>query len=187
MAKLINRLDICKGTVLEFYLDTSAPPSSPDRHYSLTIFSGAPDAKPLGVPQHWHNLHDEYMTVLAGSMEFCVDGKTTIVHAGDPVVEIPRRVVHGIKFLPNKRGVLKERTAPTGEFKQKFFEDVFRAGGMGQKLRAFADGDTYLPVPIVNSRWVDEWVMWVIGSVLGTLMPRVKPASRAEGEGRKDM
>jgi len=66
-------------------------------HYNITRWAGAPSAPsaPFLVPPHWHDLHDERITVLEGVMDIYQNGVWERVVA-DPEREIaiPRGVVH---------------------------------------------------------------------------------------------
>lgn len=50
-------------------------------------------------------------------MELTVNGETTIVNAGDPVVLIPRRAVHSVKGFKGEKLIFRERPDPAGLYK----------------------------------------------------------------------
>ena len=167
-----------QGCHIAFFLDESKAEDDLDRYYSETTCDGDADSIAFEVPKHWHKLHDEYMTVEEGELEFYLDGTTSLVKPGDPMIKIPRRAVHSIKWPTGKRATLRERTNPTGPFKQRFFEDMFGGKGFGLTMRAFADGDTYIPLP-GNLRLLDEVFMFFVGIIASILYPRKeKPASK---------
>lgn len=174
-----------------FYRDDSAPENSKERYYSHTICEGGPDSLVLKVPAHWHRHHDEYMTCLEGEIELLLDGRTSTAKPGDDEVFIERTRVHGFTFPKGRRTVLQERTSPTGEFKQRFFEDVFGLEGMSfwSMMRGFADGDTF--IAMTPFRWLDVVFMAVLGLVARIVKPReggVMPMSIAPSvpmEGKK--
>ena len=134
------------------------------------------------------------MSCTQGSIQLSLNGHTSTVTPQDDEVFIPRRSVHGFKFSKGQAATLRERTDPTGEFKQRFFEDVFDPTGWGKfgpTFRAFADGDTYIPVP-GPFRWLDEVFMFLVGFVVKLLYPRsgASPKSVAPSmpvEGRKEL
>jgi len=114
------------------------------------------------------------MSCQQGSIQLFLDGRTLTVTPDDDEILIPRRAVHGFKFPKGQAAILRERTDPTGEFKQRFFEDVFDGtnwGKFGPTFRAFADGDTYIPVP-GPFRFLDEVFMCLVGMVVRLLYPR---------------
>lgn len=156
---------------MTFHLDESKPEDHVERYYSLTTRGHDADDTLLEVPRHWHKHHDEYMSCEEGQIELYLDGKTMTARPGDPAVFIPRRKVHGFKFPKGSKAVLKEMTQPTGEFKQRFFEDIFASWGFWDAMRGFADGDTYIALP-GPFRWLDELYMLVIGVLAKLVRPR---------------
>lgn len=157
---------------MTFHRDDSKPPNDIHRYYSLATCTGQSDGIALEVPKHWHKHHDEYMTCVEGSIELYLDGKTVTATPSNPTIFIERRQVHGFKFPKGQRAVLKEMTMPTGEFKQKFFEDIFENWGFWGAMRGFADGDTYpalLPGPF---RWLDEIYILVLWVLVRLVYPR---------------
>jgi len=156
---------------MRFFRDDSKPEDSKERFYSHTICEGNPDSLVLEVPRHWHDYHDEYMTCIEGQIELSLDDKTSIAKPGDPTVFIERGHVHGFKFPKGQRAVLQELTDPTGEFKQRFFEDIFGSGlSFWSMMRGFSDGDTY--IAFTPSRWLDLVCMAVLGFVAKLWLPR---------------
>lgn len=176
---------------MTFYRDDSKSDHDFQKYFSLTVSEGAADSIELQVPDHWHKHHDEYMTAEEGEIELHLDGETITTKPGDPVVFIKRCHVHGFKFPKGQRAVLKEMTQPTGEFKQRFFEDIFENWGFWGAMRGFADGDTYLALP-GPFRWLDELYMFVIGLLVKVFNPRKGPvpasvAPLVAAEGKKDL
>lgn len=172
---------------MTFHRDLSKPGDHPEHHFSFTVCSGSsPGSIALQVPKHWHKHHDEYMQCVAGEIEVHLDGEDFTAKAGDPTIFIERRRVHGFEFAKGQRVVLKEMTRPTGEFKQRFFEDVFTEAGFWGAMRGFADGDTYLALPVPGwLRWLDEIYMFVMGLLVMLVYPRKgpRPESRAPVDG----
>lgn len=54
-----------------------------------------------GIPMHMHENEDELFKILEGEMEFIVDGKTSILKAGD-LIFLPRKVPHTFKVIGNQ-------------------------------------------------------------------------------------
>ena len=57
------------------------------------------------------------MTVIEGRFEFNLNGKKTIVKAGDPIVILPRRSIHSVRGFKGERGVFREEPNPPGIYK----------------------------------------------------------------------
>lgn len=54
-----------------------------------------------GIPMHVHENEDELFKILEGEMEFTVDGKTSLLKAGD-LIFLPRKVPHTFKVVGNQ-------------------------------------------------------------------------------------
>ncbi|KAI9162781.1 hypothetical protein HJFPF1_04373 [Paramyrothecium foliicola] len=149
---------------MEITIDESEPEDSVDRFVMDTICTGE---EALEIPPHWHKNHQEYLSVVEGRVEITLDGRTTIMNAGDPAVLVPRRTVHSVKGFQGERLVFREKPDPAGIYKALFFNDVFSKGGFGglwHTLRAFYDGDTYLALPL-GSRILDEAFVTILGGL----------------------
>lgn len=57
------------------------------------------------------------MTVIEGRMKITMNGKTTVLSAGDPPAIIPPRVVHSIQGFKGERLVVQEQADPAGDYK----------------------------------------------------------------------
>lgn len=55
-----------------------------------------------GVPGHFHDAHDERIEVLEGEIEVVVEGKRTLLRAGEHI-DIPRGAVHSWRNPSNDR------------------------------------------------------------------------------------
>ncbi|KAK2594391.1 hypothetical protein QQS21_007897 [Conoideocrella luteorostrata] len=162
--KLLKTLTLGKGQTMEIKMNESEPEDSVNRWAIDTVCTGE---EALEVPPHWHKNHQEHFTVLEGRLEMTMDGKKTVVKAGDPTFLVQRKVVHSVKALEGERVVFREQPDPAGEYKALFFNDVFSQGGFGgimHTLRAFYDGDAYLALPL-GSRMVDEAFLTVFGGL----------------------
>lgn len=160
-----------QGAYMIFYRDDSKPEDAKERYYSHTICDGKPGSLALEVPRHWHDYHDEYMKCIEGQLEVSLDDKIIIAKPGEDALFIERGHVHGFKFPKGQRAVLQELTDPTGEFKQRFFEDIFEKGlTFWTMMRGFADGDTY--IAFTPFRWLDLVCMAVLGFVARWRLPR---------------
>lgn len=70
----------------------------------------------LNAPDAFQN-HQEYLSVIEGRVEMTLDGKTTIVNAGDPEVLVPRRTVHSVKGFKGEKLIFREKPDPAGLYK----------------------------------------------------------------------
>ncbi len=68
----------------------------PGRAPGFAIFLNDFPALGGGPPAHHHDSYDEAFYVLAGEMEFCVDGTTARVPTGS-LAFVPRGVTHGFR------------------------------------------------------------------------------------------
>ena len=150
---------LAEGCFLRFFIDHSKPEDSIDHAWTEASYDGKADSDLLEVGAHWHKYHDEYMQVLEGRMSFTLEGKTTVLSAGDPALKLPRGHVHSAICFKGERTTVKERTDPAGDFKQLFFRDLLQSGkpGFWIAMRAFYDGDTYVSLP-GNVKIVDQVV-----------------------------
>ena len=104
-----------EGTPLTFHVDRSQPEDSIDYRWTETHYDGAGN---FAIPLHWHKYHDEHLEVLEGRVEITVGEKTWIADSSNGVMIAPKRTVHGINFQKGVKTILKERTNPTGRFKE---------------------------------------------------------------------
>lgn len=61
--------------------------------------------------------HGEWILISNGRASVTVEGKTTVLAAGDDPVFIPSWHTHSMLAFKGEQMVLKERTEPTGAFK----------------------------------------------------------------------
>lgn len=117
------------------------------------------------------------MEVLAGRIDFVLDGKPTTLKPGDPPLHIPKFHVHSFKFVKGVRTTFTEKTDPAGDFKEQFFAELLdSADGMPNLftvIRSFYDGDTYIALP-GGIRAVDETVTWALGALSKWWRPATK-------------
>lgn len=55
--------------------------------------------------------------MVEGRVAITLDGKTQVVHAGDPAIFIPARHTHSMKGFPNEKVTLEEKVVPAGTHK----------------------------------------------------------------------
>lgn len=113
------------------------------------------------------------MHVLSGRISFSLDGKESVLTPADPPLFIPRLHVHGFHFFAGEAASFTERTNPAGDFKERFFADIFEAGQptFVSVMRAFYDGDTYMALP-GGIGLVDEVYTTVVGGVAKWMYPK---------------
>ncbi len=78
-----------------------------------------------------------------------LDGKAVTATPNDPILFIPRRHTHSFKFCKGEPTVLKEKTNPSGDFKEKFFKDLFDGSeaSFTSAMRAGYRGDMIVALP----------------------------------------
>ncbi|KAK5680080.1 hypothetical protein LTS10_008030 [Elasticomyces elasticus] len=162
-----------KGCVIRFHVDDNQPTDSVDHHWAETSYDGQPGSWVPVVGSHWHKHHDEYMHVTRGRVAFSMDGKDAVLTPSDPPLFIPRLHVHGFNFFAGEAAAFTERTNPAGDFKERFFGDIFEAGQptFVSVMRSFYDGDTYMALP-GGIQLLDEAFTTVVGGVLKWMYPR---------------
>ncbi|CZR62972.1 uncharacterized protein PAC_12869 [Phialocephala subalpina] len=164
--ELLKLIPAGKGCAIRLFADHDAPGDSIEKFWSETSYDGKPGSDLFFIPPHWHKYHDEIFTLTKGRAAVTVEGKTTILAAGDKPVFIPRWHVHSFTSFEGEEMVLKERTDPTGPFKGLFFNDIFSTGvfrGFSlHALRCFYDGDTYVGLP-GNIKTIDQAFIFLVG------------------------
>ncbi|KAJ2997706.1 hypothetical protein NUW58_g566 [Xylaria curta] len=170
--KVLKTLGVGKGITMDITMDESEPEDSVNRYAMDTICTGE---ETLNIPPHWHKEHAD---VSEGRIELTLNGDKLILKAGDPVLFVPRRIVHSFTSFKGERVVLRERADPAGLYKAMFFNDIFSAGTFGgfwYILRAFYDGDAYIALPL-HSQFLDQVFLTVFGGIAHFFAPR-KPES----------
>lgn len=164
-----------------FKIDDSQPLDSIHHHWTETLYDGEPDSLVPVVPSHWHKYHDEIMEVTRGRVEFTADGNSTILTPGDPPIVIPRWHVHGFSFFKGEPATVKEKTDPTGEFKENFFENIYDDGESHviSLLRGCYHGDAYLSLP-GGFKLLDQVFMNVAGGIASYFFPQKHKGLAAE-------
>lgn len=78
------------------------------------IFEWANNVEPgVGIPPHIHTLEDEIFRVIKGKIEIMVDGKTTVLEAGD-VAFAPKNVPHAWKVVGSEKAKMITSAFPAG-------------------------------------------------------------------------
>ena len=107
----------CQMRIFKSHSSSTETDDTPDQ-WVETSYNGDPSSWLLSVPPHWHEFHDEYMKVLSGKMEFTLEGKTIVLSETDDELCIERGKVHGFTAIKGVKVVFRERTAPSGRFKE---------------------------------------------------------------------
>jgi mannose-6-phosphate isomerase-like protein (cupin superfamily) len=164
-----------------FTTDDTEPKDSVSYRQTETSYDGLPGSFVPIIPPHWHKYYDEHMHVTAGRVEFTLDGKSVILKPGDPPLVIERCHVHSVRFLKGEAATFVERTNPTGEFKQDFFENLLDDGPWSTwtAFRAFYYGDTYAAMP-GGFKIVDEAVTLSLGWLTSWVFPQKHKGMLAE-------
>jgi len=177
-----------KGVTLRLFIDHSKALNDPDHNYSEVNYDGEEGSLFFEAPPHWHKIQDEVMEMRVGRMKFTIDGKENILSAGDPPFLISHGQVHSIKVFKRERAILREKTLPSGDYKALFFHDFYQDGPptFAMTMRAFYDGDTYVPLP-GNIKLLDELFTTIVGFVSKAFVPaKLRAVKRKGEEGRRD-
>ncbi|KAE9406506.1 hypothetical protein BT96DRAFT_875467 [Gymnopus androsaceus JB14] len=130
------------------------------------------------VAPHWHEEHDEIMSILEGKLKITVGSEVRICTPETGDCFIPRRVPHSLeafKFVPV---VFTERTNPSRLSKNKelFFRNLFvtpgaLTGSLGflQTMLVFYHGDLYPTFPI-HLAWLEKAFVTFIGGYVAPLL-----------------
>ncbi|KAI7775066.1 hypothetical protein LA080_007402 [Diaporthe eres] len=179
-SKEIKRLPIGPGIHQYILLDESLPEAGPLSQWSSRVVCDGGSSDPLNVPSHWHKYHDEYMRVIEGRLEVTLEGKTFVVTPSDGQVKIPKGQAHSLKSFKGERMVFEERTAPPGDYKAKFFNDLLSQpldenfnGSFWHTMRAFYDGDAY-PDLGLHFRFFDVAFITLVGGIAKLVLPENK-------------
>jgi len=159
-----GQVSMGKGCELRFFVDDAQPTDSIDHHWTQTSYDGEPESWVPVIGNHY---------VLSGRIAFSLDGKESVLTSADPALFIPRLHAHGFHFFPGEAASFTERTNPAGDFKERFFEDIFEKGQptLISAIRAFYDGDTYMALP-GGIGLLDELFTTVVGGAAKWWYPR---------------
>jgi len=176
-------LTLAKGCTMRIFIDHSKPIDDPDHNYTVASYDGAEDSLVFAVPRHWHDDHAEIMEVLCGQVGIEVNGKTTVLSAGDGPFLIPRGSFHSIAGVKGVKTILKEKTIPAGDFKARFFQDMLQNGNPSFLLamRSFYDSGGYVSLP-GNIKLLDWLFVTVIGFIAKAFVPPKPTALKRKGE-----
>jgi len=67
----------------------------------------------VGIPPHIHSKEDEIFRVIQGQVEIMVDGKTTVLKAGD-VAFAPKNIAHSWKVVGTEKAKMITSAFPAG-------------------------------------------------------------------------
>ena len=101
---------------MRIFIDDSQPASSPAHRWTETTWEGK--GKLFKVPLHWHQYHDEFITVLEGEMGVYHDDEWKRVTPNDGTLFVKRTTVHGFTGVPGVKVVFKEAINPDGDYKE---------------------------------------------------------------------
>ena len=78
------------------------------------IIEWVDDVEPgVGIPPHIHTKEDEIFRVIIGQIEIMVDGKTTVLNAGD-IAFAPKNVPHAWKVVGTEKAKMITSAFPSG-------------------------------------------------------------------------
>ncbi|KAJ4475688.1 hypothetical protein J3R30DRAFT_3294175, partial [Lentinula aciculospora] len=144
----------------------------------LVRIKGGADDDILQVPTHWHEFHDEIITVLEGKLKVTVGGKVKVCTSESGDAFIPRGVLHALESLRGVPCVFNEKTNPTdfSDTKELFFRNIFAfLGGPTSKIALLPvmqvcyHGDNYFAFPI-HVAWLEKAFVTVLGGYVAPLL-----------------
>lgn len=77
------------------------------------VVKGDPDDDELFVAAHWHEDHDEVITVLEGRLQVTLGSEMKVYTPESGSAFIPRGIAHSLKGFKGERCVITEETNPT--------------------------------------------------------------------------
>ncbi|KAJ3984494.1 hypothetical protein F5890DRAFT_1516510 [Lentinula detonsa] len=161
-----DTVSVSNGTTMTFKLQTR-----------LVKIRGGPDDEVLQVPTHWHEHHDEIITVLEGQLKVTIGGKIKMCTSEDGGSFIPRGVPHALESLKGVPCVFTEQTRPDdfSDRKELFFRNTFAFPGGPMKagllplLQVCHHGDTYFVFPI-HFAWLEKAFVQILGRYIAPLL-----------------
>lgn len=134
-----------------------------------------------GVPKHHHTNHEERIEVLEGEIEVIIDGKNTLLHAGEALV-IPRGRIHSWRNAsPERTSKFRGSMNPGHPGFERFLRVLF---GLARDGQVRANG---LPKRLDDLALLTEWDPSILAGPLRLLGPVMRwSARRARARGRAD-
>ncbi|KAF5379639.1 hypothetical protein D9757_009183 [Collybiopsis confluens] len=136
---------------------------------------GAQDDDIFLVPLHWHENHDELITVLEGKIKVTLGQEVKICTPESGTVFIPRGTPHALESFKGIPAVVIESTNPSDfDTKELFFRNLFALpGGMDGSLipimQVFYHGDGYPAFPL-HWKWLEKSFVTVLGGFIAPLL-----------------
>lgn len=138
-------------------------------------------ARDGGVPGHSHDEHDEAIEVLEGEIVVVVDGKESLLRAGEQIV-IPRGKVHSWRNPSRDRALKFRGTMTPGH---PGFETALKVlFGLARDGEVRRSG---IPRRFADAALIAEWNQGKIAGAIGLLTPLFGwAARRAKAKGRAE-
>ncbi|KIK51400.1 hypothetical protein GYMLUDRAFT_50556 [Collybiopsis luxurians FD-317 M1] len=142
----------------------------------IISISGNEEDEVFHGPIHWHESHDEIITVREGKLKVTLGSviKTYTPETGDAF--IPRGVPHALESFRGVPCVFTERTNPTNfDTKEIFFRNAvalpggFSGSSVFQVMQVFYYGDMF-PVFPIHSKWLEKAFVIVLGGYIAPLL-----------------
>ncbi|KAJ3721287.1 hypothetical protein C8R42DRAFT_84611 [Lentinula raphanica] len=136
---------------------------------------GGADDDIFKVPLHWHEDHDEIITVLEGRLKVTLGKETKVYTPESGEAFVPRGVPHALESFKGEPCVVTERTNPSFDNKELFFRNILAipgglsSGGLIPMMQVFYYGDGY-PVFPVHMPWLEKAFVKFFGGRLAPLL-----------------
>lgn len=157
--RVIETIHLAPNSTMHVYINDGLPSTHIDHLWvEQTWDPPSPSTFILSVRLHWHQHHDEYLEVTDGIMNIYHHGAWHTTTPDSGVVIAERGTVHGFESYPGVKATLKERVAPSGDYKVAFFKDLGQEGppGVWRALRVAYDNDLY---PWLSRFKVVDWLV----------------------------
>ncbi|KIK51410.1 hypothetical protein GYMLUDRAFT_234117 [Collybiopsis luxurians FD-317 M1] len=137
---------------------------------------GGEDDDIFVVPPHWHESHDELITVLEGKLKVTIGSEVKVCTPESGTAFVPRGISHSLEGYKGVPSVFTERTNPTNfDTKELFFRNLLaipgglESGSLVPAMQVFYHGDGY-PVFPIHWMWLEKAFVVIIGGYIAPLL-----------------
>jgi len=165
MAGYSDTMNVAKGVTMTF-----------EPHIRLIKINGDADDDDFLVPTHWHEDHDEIITVLEGKLQVTLGSEVKVCTPESGEAFVPRGILHSLKGFKGVRCVFTERTNPSDfDKKELFFRNLFAmpdwmtGGSLLPTMQVFHHGDMFPAFP-VHLKWLEKAFVIILGGYIAPLL-----------------
>ncbi|KAJ4478496.1 hypothetical protein J3R30DRAFT_3429819 [Lentinula aciculospora] len=165
MPEYSDRFEIAKGATLIL-----------EPQLRILEIRGDIDDDLFQVPLHWHEDHDEIMTILSGKLKITLGKETKVYTPESGDVFVRRGIPHAVESLKGIPCVSTERTNPSEmDKKEIFFRNLLSipgglpSGSLVPMMQVFYYGDGYPAFPI-HVAWLEKAFVKILGGYVAPLL-----------------